>query len=1164
MGGSITYEYIGSSGGNFQYRVTVKMFRYCAPGSSELDESIELAVYDEDPTDPNGNKNLYRTFEIFRLDTATIDLPFSDNCTPPANVCVQVGTFVEDIELPPTNGGYHLMYERCCRNGNIVNFDNPGDQGMSYYAFIPPTSIQNSSAVFADAPVPYICTSDTESILNSATDADGDVLKYSFVHPYKGYTNGGNPTPNWSWGNYNPYNWTIPLADYAPGYNFTNPFGGSGYANIDPNTGLTEYYNPNTGFYVVAVQIEEYRNNQLIGITRRDMQLIFITCPPNPPANLDPYPDSGKIVTTYNINEGDTVCIKLSYSDPGDTLSLTSSNLPPGSTLSNASGTGKVNSNFCWNTLCGQSGSYNFIVKVTDRGCPPKTTNQVFTINVNKLKNSEIIGLDTTCASKQVDYSIIGSTGSTYQWTVTNGSQTGGSNTNSIFVDWGNNSGNASIEVIETSKHGCIADKKIKNVYLYSLPDVRASATPDHICSSQNSTFNVSGATNFSWSLESSPSIIIGTGSSLSINSDTTVNYIVKGTDINGCINTDTLSLIVYPKPFFSTIEGPPYACPGVANVDYFIKDTSGSGFFWSIQGGSISSGQGNDSIKINWGTTAIGKVTILPTSKFGCIGDSVYLSVNINKVVIPPAPIGTDTVCSNQRFSKTYKVKHYANGSIYNWFVDTSMGKIDLLGNDSLIITWKSFPNDTFTKIWFNEFSLTVLDTCYYTSDTLLVHIYPSPVLSDISGIFSACEKGNQIKYFIKGKSGSNFIWNIDTLVVFTGNGSENILVKWDTAGTYHIKVFEVDKNNCSSITKDTVVTIHPLPSPLSIIGPDIICSKDGIIVYSANGLPNSTFYWTVSNGTLLNGEGTSTITINAGTSGIMNIVAKETTQFSCTGDTVMKIVKRDNQQTGMVVVSDNFADDTKVEVKWNLINGQYFNGIYTLLRRIPPNDNWQLIATLSEDTFIDAVLTQSYIYEYMVTVINSCGETVNSDIQNNILLLGTVDQTEKSMNIYWNKFINWPSGVKEYEIWRKKDDGTFVKESTTTNTKMEFTDGNTGFKFTYRIKAIENGGSNISWSNELEFDIEHQVVIATAYTPNGDGVNDKWIIVDIERYPNAKVEIFNRWGAKIFSSTNGYNNDWDGTFSGNHLPDGTYFYIVDLKKENLKPFTGTVTILR
>ncbi|HEY4786627.1 MAG TPA: gliding motility-associated C-terminal domain-containing protein, partial [Bacteroidales bacterium] len=86
----------------------------------------------------------------------------------------------------------------------------------------------------------------------------------------------------------------------------------------------------------------------------------------------------------------------------------------------------------------------------------------------------------------------------------------------------------------------------------------------------------------------------------------------------------------------------------------------------------------------------------------------------------------------------------------------------------------------------------------------------------------------------------------------------------------------------------------------------------------------------------------------------------------------------------------------------------------------------------------------------------------------------------------------------------------------------------------------------------------------IPSGFTPNGDGINDYWEIGNAEGYPDLQVEVFNRWGSKVYSSR-GYDNDtkkFDGTLHGKPLPMGTYYYIINIPGSDLKK--GTVTIVR
>jgi gliding motility-associated-like protein len=82
----------------------------------------------------------------------------------------------------------------------------------------------------------------------------------------------------------------------------------------------------------------------------------------------------------------------------------------------------------------------------------------------------------------------------------------------------------------------------------------------------------------------------------------------------------------------------------------------------------------------------------------------------------------------------------------------------------------------------------------------------------------------------------------------------------------------------------------------------------------------------------------------------------------------------------------------------------------------------------------------------------------------------------------------------------------------------------------------------------------------ITNAITPNGDGSNDQWMIGGLEFFPNAKVQVVNRWGQVVFEST-GYPAAWDGTYKGEPLPVADYYYIIDYSEE-ADPIMGTVTI--
>ena len=95
----------------------------------------------------------------------------------------------------------------------------------------------------------------------------------------------------------------------------------------------------------------------------------------------------------------------------------------------------------------------------------------------------------------------------------------------------------------------------------------------------------------------------------------------------------------------------------------------------------------------------------------------------------------------------------------------------------------------------------------------------------------------------------------------------------------------------------------------------------------------------------------------------------------------------------------------------------------------------------------------------------------------------------------------------------------------------------------------------------------VPEELKIPNTFTPNADGDNDVWNISALRDYPDCMVEVFDRWGRKVFTSAKGYSsNPWDGRDGrGHYLPMETYYYIIHLNNGKAKkPIQGTITIIR
>ncbi|POY34687.1 hypothetical protein C3K47_18795 [Solitalea longa] len=111
-----------------------------------------------------------------------------------------------------------------------------------------------------------------------------------------------------------------------------------------------------------------------------------------------------------------------------------------------------------------------------------------------------------------------------------------------------------------------------------------------------------------------------------------------------------------------------------------------------------------------------------------------------------------------------------------------------------------------------------------------------------------------------------------------------------------------------------------------------------------------------------------------------------------------------------------------------------------------------------------------------------------------------------------------------------------------------------------TYRV-TITNI-ENCSVQCVVNVTVLPKIEFTNVFTPNGDGKNDTWSLTGAERYPNMELIVFDRFGSQVFYSK-GYASPWDGKYKNKSLSQGTYYYIIKPNVHQLKPRTGSITII-
>ncbi|RYY29934.1 MAG: T9SS type B sorting domain-containing protein, partial [Sphingobacteriaceae bacterium] len=114
-----------------------------------------------------------------------------------------------------------------------------------------------------------------------------------------------------------------------------------------------------------------------------------------------------------------------------------------------------------------------------------------------------------------------------------------------------------------------------------------------------------------------------------------------------------------------------------------------------------------------------------------------------------------------------------------------------------------------------------------------------------------------------------------------------------------------------------------------------------------------------------------------------------------------------------------------------------------------------------------------------------------------------------------------------------------------------------------TYVVTATNASGCSTTASITINVADDYPAVQASnILTPNGDGKNDTWVVKNIDLYPESTIIIFDKGGRRLLNVKH-YSNNWDGTFQGSPLTEGTYYYVIDFGQGKL-PMKGFITLLR
>ncbi len=734
--------------------------------------------------------------------------------------------------------------------------------------------------------------------------------------------------------------------------------------------------------------------------------------------------------------------------------------------------------------------------------------------------------------------------------------------------------------VTGTDVNGC-TNTALVEVNVNPTPDISISASPSSVCMGGSSTLSASGGISYIWDNS------LGAGSSQTVIPQSTTTYHVTGTDANGCTNVASVALTVNQAPAVSISASPDSVCIGGSSL------LTASGALTYIWDNNLGTGISQTIIPVSTTT-----YHVTGTDVNGCTNTSLY-TLTVHSLPNISASASLLAVCNGS--SSTLSA---SGGVNYTW--DNNLG----VGNNIVIN-----PLSTTT------YNVTGTDAngCVNTAQ---IQISVTTVQASISSQTNVTcfngDDGNATVIISGGIAPYNYHW-VDGQVSPTAVNLH--------AGNYTVTA--TDATGCSSVASLVINS----PSQIQVVLPDNqqICANAEVSIpmVVSGGTAPYTYYW---NGM----AGNSTFTFTPNGIMVITGWVKDINGCSSNVDSV-KLTMASQIEFNSTSSIHPVCPGNPVTINGSITNGippyhimdQNGNTV-TLPLTLYPQENSQMVliatdACNSSDSLVFDISVNSIPYLTINTdITQGCqpltvhfnelnpGATVsvmwNFGDQNNISLSHNPVHTYTNPGTYdvvyhytttegCSSVITYPNLITVYPEPTARFTFDPLVASTVNpeinyhnyseNAQMylwSFGDGDSSVSvnpyhrfeegtYTTMLVAISDKGCRDSVSVIIKIEPVFVVYIPTAFSPDGDGINDMFFVSgnDISS-DHFSMLIFDRWGEKIFETdkfdqNSNVSDTWDGRVKGNALaPVGIYTCMVICQNRNgqKREITGKVTVIR
>jgi gliding motility-associated-like protein len=599
-----------------------------------------------------------------------------------------------------------------------------------------------------------------------------------------------------------------------------------------------------------------------------------------------------------------------------------------------------------------------------------------------------------------------------------------------------------------------------------------------------------------------------------------------------------------------ATITVDPIAVGGTLNGSTTVCDTINSGTL-TLSGsvGSIQNWESSTDGGITWSviantTTSQSYTNLMDTTWYRVIVSGGLCGNDTSSTAViyvnPATNAGMlamdDTVCSGMNNGVLHLTGY--TGAIQGWEVSTDGG-----------FNWTPVSNITDSLVY-NNLSVT---TMYHaivksgicnavTSNNATITVNPISMAGTISGSMPGCEGANGGTLTVSGYAGAIQNWesSIDGGLTWTMIANTTASQSYSnlTDTTWYRVI--VQSGVCSADTS-SAATVIVYPKPVAMASADTVCFGNITTFMNSSSIPSGFIQfhqWDF-------GDGNNSLAVNPvhlyASAGTFSASLLTTSNMGCL-------------DTAMITVIVNAVPSNAITASGPL---EFCSGDSVVLSAATGTYDYMWSTS---DTTQSITVTASGTYVVIVTdTINGCSANnmeVVTVIPGPVVFAGNDTTVSLGGSVTLN---GMGAGVISW-LWSPYTGLNSVSIPNPEASPIVTT--------TYLLVGTDVNGCTDKDSLVVTVVVDFDLTVSNIMTPNEDGYNDRFIIQNLENYPNTRLTVVNRNGQVVYKSDN-YDNNWDGRVMfgtesyGKTVPDGTYYYFVEMENSD-KIYKGAITVLR